>query len=193
MRLIRNIFAVALSFIMCKGAIADAPPEPPNFNRLSCSINGRWCAKLEHQGGVQVYRAVSTTNVGKGKLVPVWSAPLKHHMNPSHFLTSDGKCVIDSTSNLIEQKVNPSDPAFTIFCKDGARHVLPFDMFIDNLAALSRYDGWWSIRSSIDRYDRLIVDTPEGRRFLINAHNGQVISVTTRPPVSSPEFSSPPR
>ena len=206
MRSIRNILVILLSFIMCQGAVADQAPALPDFNRLTCSTNGRWCAKLDHQGGVHVFHRVA-----KKKRVPAWSAPLKLPLYLDMYLivTSDGACVIDVIRTLVEVKFSdlastmtehdakssdpaftlvnhdakPSDPAFIIMCRDGARHILPLGMFFDDVAALSD-QPWpkrWYIHSGIDEYDRLILDAM-GRRFIINAHNRQVISTMPSPP-----------
>ena len=202
---------------MCQGAVAVQPPALPYVNHLECSINGRWCAKLDPQGGVNVFHRVA-----KKKLVPAWSAPLKLrlYLDMELIVTSDGACVIDvirtpveikfsdpafttpvhdvkspiPASTQINHDAKPSDPAFIIMCRDGARHLLPLGMFVDDVADLA-HQPWpkrWPIQTGIDKYDRLIVDTM-GRRFLINAHNGQVMATMPTPPATSSEYSSPPR
>ena len=217
MRSIRNILAALLSFIMCQGAVANQPPVRPDFIGLTCSINGRWCAKLDPQGGVHVFHRAT-----KKKLTPAWSAPLKLQLSLSMALivTSDGACVINVIRTPIEIKLSdpaatvtehdaqfsnsvftqinhepkPSDPAFIIMCRDGARHLLPLGMFVDDVAGLAN-QPWpkrWDIPFFIDKYDRLNVGTM-GRGFLINVHNGQVISTMPTPPADSPGYSSPPR
>ena len=179
MRSIGPILVAALAFIMCRNAVADAPPEPPGLRRPSCSLNGRWCVESasqkagdEQQAGVRVFKRAA------GKSVSAWLAPLEIRGRPT--VTNDGACVIDfaSGSNLIALDATPSDPAFTIVCEGGALRVLSMDKFIVDFAALPRTTSHrrWAESLGLDEHDRLVVRTVEGRAFAIDPHNGRLIS-----------------
>ena len=179
MRSIGHILVAAFTIIMCRGAVADAPPEPPGLHRPSCSLNGRWCVEPtsqktndERQAGVRVFKRAA------GKSVAAWLAPLEIRGRPT--VTNDGACVIDfaSGSNLIALDAAPSDPAFTIVCKGGATRVLSTDKFIVDFAALPRTTSHrrWAESLGLDEHDHLVVRTVEGRTFAIDPHDGRLIS-----------------
>lgn len=94
-------------------------------------------------------------------------------------MTNDGACVVVvSVSNLLALNATPSDPAFTIVCKDGASNVLSIGKFIADFHALPHTVSHlrWAETYGLDQQDHLSVRTVEGRSFVIDPHNGQLIS-----------------
>jgi len=179
MRSIGHILIAALAVVMSGSAVADAPPEPPGLHRPSCSLNGRWCVEPtsqktddERQAGVRVFKRAA------GKSVPAWLAPLAIRGRPT--VTNDGACVIDfaSGSNLIALDATSSDPAFTLVCRGSAPRVLSMDKFIVNFAALPRTTSHrrWAESFGLDEHDHWVVRTVEGRTFVIDPHDGHLVS-----------------
>lgn len=172
MRLIGHILVAALAFIMCQSALADAPLEPSGSHRPSCSLNGRWCVEpASQEDGVRVFERAA------GKSALVWTAPAKVYGRVA--VTNDGACVIGFASgNLIALDAKPSDWAFTVVCKGGGLHVLPMDKFIADFSALPRTVSHrrWAESLGLDDHDRLVVRTVEGRAFVIDPHDGRLIS-----------------
>lgn len=71
-----------------------------------------------------------------------------------------------------------SDPAFAVVCKGGAVRVLSIDRFIADFPALPRTTSHrqWAESFGLDRGDRLVVRTVEGRAFVIDPHDGRLIA-----------------
>lgn len=97
-------------------------------------------------------------------------------------VTNDGACVIDlaTSSNLLPLEKKSNDPAFAFHCKGSAARVLSLRQFIADFDSLPRSISHrvWAESFGLDERDRLVVNTKEGRAFLINPHTGKLIQGT---------------
>lgn len=159
--------------------VADTPPEPGAAARRACSLNGRWCVERQTSpadpGEAERVRVVECGPEKRNETT--WSTAIR--VIGSLAVTNDGACVIDlaTGSNLLSPEKKPDDPAFAIYCKDSAARVLPLKKFIVDFKSLPRSTSHiiWAESFGLDEHDRLVVNTKEGRSFLIDPHSGALL------------------
>jgi hypothetical protein len=90
--------------------------------------------------------------------------------------------VIDlaTSSNLLPLEKKPDDPAFVFHCKGSTARVLSLRQFIADFESLPRSitHRVWAESFGLDERDRLVVNTKEGRAFLVNPRTGKLIQGT---------------
>lgn len=177
-----SVLAIAVAGVLASLAVgADTPPEPEAAARRACSLNGRWCVERQgpsNRGQAETVRVIECGPEKKG--VASWSAAVR--VIGSLAVTNDGACVIDlaTGSNLLPLQKKPGDPAFAIYCKASAARVLSLSKFIVDFESLPRSASHrvWAESFGLDERDRLVVNTKEGRTFLIDPHSGELLQGT---------------
>lgn len=178
-----SVFALAVAGVLASLAVvADTPPEPDAAARRACSLNGRWCVERQagasDRGQAETVRVIECGSEKKG--ATSWSAAVR--VIGSLAVTNDGACVIDlaTGSNLLPLQKKPADPAFAIYCKASAARVLPLSKFIVDFESLPRSTSHrvWAESFGLDERDRLVVNTKEGRTFLIDPHSAELLKGT---------------
>ena len=171
------VLAGVIAVLVGRVALADAPPEP-DMPRHACSLNSHWCVERVDPpalGGVGTVRIFKHDPRSRG--ASEWSAPAR--IVGALAITNDGLCVIDlaTGSNVIPLDKKPDDAAFAFYCKGSAVRVLPLRRFIVNFDALplSTAHRVWAESFGLDEHDHLVVNTAEGRAFLIDPHDGTLL------------------
>ena len=175
-----SALTIAVACVLASlSAVADTPPEPNGAARRACSLNGRWCVERQRSpsdpGQVERLRVIASGLEKRSDTS--WSTAVR--VIGSLAVTNDGACVIDlaTGSNLLSLEKKPDDPAFAIYCKDSAARVLPLTKFIVDFKSLPRSTSHriWAESFGLDEHDCLVVNTKEGRTFLIDPHSGRLI------------------
>lgn len=178
-----GVLAIAVAGVLASLAVvADTPPEPEAPAHHVCSLNGRWC--VERQPGSSSRTQAETVRViecgSEKKGTTSWSTSFR--VIGSLAVTNDGACVIDlaTSSNLLPLDQKPDAPAFAFHCKGSAARVLSLKQFIADFESLPRSVSHrvWAESFGLDERDRLVVNTKEGRAFLIDPRTGKLIQGT---------------